>query len=97
LSVNVISGLSAETTEEEHAGQGNYPGIALVNMHHAVPNKTRDEGAHTNDDNSNDGRKGTRVDVRQCLTPEDDGRCGEAKPRQGLAKDEKMSEKKRTV
>jgi hypothetical protein len=93
LRVDVISGLSTETTEEEHAGQGNYPGIALVDMHHVVPNKTRDEGAHTNDDNSNDGRKGTRVDVRQCLTAENDGRCGEAKPRQGSVNMENMSEK----
>lgn len=86
LRVYVISSFSAKTTEEEHADQGNYPCIALVEVHHIVPNNARDEGAHANDDDSNDGRKSARVDVGQRLTSEDDSRCGKAKPEQFSAK-----------
>jgi hypothetical protein len=80
LRVYVISGFTTKTPEEKHYDAGYHPCVALIDVYHVVPDKTRDEATHANDYDADDERKGAGIDVGERLASENDCCCGKAEP-----------------
>ena len=64
--------MPGEAPQAEHDDEYNAPRVALVAVHHVIPDEARDQAAHANDDDADDERERARVDGRERLAAKDD-------------------------